>query len=270
MGAAASIEAFQSLTDEKKAEYQTKYESYIAEGKTDDEALELCKSEAAVAAVEAPPADAPAGDAPAAEAPAAEASAAEAPAAEAPAADAPAADAPAADAAAAETSSADAPPAFITTFYNSGPLDDAKLAAMGEAFTDDGVVEFAGEFAPKDPEGNPMIMPKAAVVAVLGLLKAGFSDFQFNTKGATFAKREDGSWAADIIVAGTHDGSYTFAPEKVPAVEASGKLCEVGPETFALFFNEEGKVTKQTITPLHEGPSGPPGFYILAGGKLGE
>jgi hypothetical protein len=113
-------------------------------------------------------------------------------------------------------------------------------------------------------------MPRDALVAVLGHLKTGFSDFKFNTKGATFAKKEDGSWAADIHVGGTHDGSYSFDPENVPALEATGTACEVGPETFATSFNEEGKATKLVITPLQEGPSGPPGFYTLAGGKLGE
>ena len=36
-------------------------------------------------------------------------------------------------------------------------------------------------------------------------------------------KQEDGSWAADIVVTGTHTGpAFTPMPDKLPAIETTG------------------------------------------------
>jgi hypothetical protein len=43
----------------------------------------------------------------------------------------------------------------------------------------------------------------------------------------------------------------------------------IGPEDFTVYANAEGKLTKITIEPKHEGsPVGPPGFYISNGGVM--
>ena len=52
MGAAASVEGFESLPEEKKAELKTKFDALIAEGKSEDEAMEACKAAAAEIAAE--------------------------------------------------------------------------------------------------------------------------------------------------------------------------------------------------------------------------
>jgi hypothetical protein len=41
MGAAAAIPAFAELTDEQKAEFKTKFDALVAEGKTEEEAIKL-------------------------------------------------------------------------------------------------------------------------------------------------------------------------------------------------------------------------------------
>ena len=43
----------------------------------------------------------------------------------------------------------------------------------------------------------------------------------------------------------------------------------IGPENFTVYANAEGKITKITIEPTHEGALvGPPGFYISIGGVM--
>ena len=145
MGAGASVEGYDALPEEKKAELKTQYDALIAEGKSEDEAVEACKTAAAAAA--------------AAAAPAAEGEAAAAPAAE-----------------------GEAPPAFVAGFFDGGVLDDAKIQLIKDHFADDSAVEFAGEFAPKGADGNAITMPRDALVAVLGHLKTGFSDFKVRIK----------------------------------------------------------------------------------------
>jgi hypothetical protein len=93
---------------------------------------------------------------------------------------------------------------------------------------------------------------------------------QFNKKKAQFVLDEqEKCWKATIIVTGTHDGPYTFAPGEIDALEPTKKKCVVGPEIFRIFIDEKTeKIKKFTVEPLADKPSGPPGFYVLAGGKL--
>ena len=43
----------------------------------------------------------------------------------------------------------------------------------------------------------------------------------------------------------------------------------IGPEDFTVYANAEGKITKITVCPMHEGALvGPPGFYISIGGVI--
>jgi hypothetical protein len=137
-----------------------------------------------------------------------------------------------------------------------------------EALAEGTMATFVGEFAPKGPDGNAMVIPGTAVGDVMSLLKAGFSDMTFNREKVAFAKGEDGLWAADIMVGGTHDGSFTPMPGMLPPVEATNKAAVVGPEKFSFHFSDDGKIDKMTIEPLKAGPAGPPGFYVIVGGTL--
>ena len=53
------------------------------------------------------------------------------------------------------------------------------------------------------------------------------------------------------------------------AVGTVARKVSIGPETFTLAADCDGKVYSMKITPLHEGAlAGPPGFYKGIGGKL--
>ena len=102
-------------------------------------------------------------------------------------------------------------------------------------------------------------------------LVTSFPDLTFNATKVAPAKQEDGSWAADIVVTGTHTGpAFTPMPDKLPAIETTGTVVTIGPETFTLWVDEAGtKVIKIEITPKEAGnPHGPPGFYLGIGGDI--
>ena len=95
----------------------------------------------------------------------------------------------------------------------------------------------------------------------------------FNFEKATPKRNKDGSWSADIVVMGTHTGAaFSPMPDKLPAIETTNKCVKIGPETFTLWVDAEGKVIKTEITPgATDGtphPHGPPGFYAEIGGVL--
>ena len=100
-------------------------------------------------------------------------------------------------------------------------------------------------------------------------LVASFPDLTFNATKVAPTKQEDGSWAADIVVTGTHTGAaFTPMADKLPAIETTGTTVTIGPETFTLWA-DEGKVVKIEITPKEAGnPHGPPGFYLGIGGDI--
>ena len=51
---------------------------------------------------------------------------------------------------------------------------------------------------------------------------------------------------------GTHTAvPFTPMPGKLPPVDTTGKQVLIGPETFALYTDDAGKVVKTTITPKH-------------------
>ena len=101
--------------------------------------------------------------------------------------------------------------------------------------------------------------------------RAPFSSSLLSSLFSLLSSPISGGWSCKLLVAGTHDGSFDlgFAGMDVPALPASGKRCVLGPEVMTLYFNDAGIATKKTVEPCQPGPSGPPGFYILAGGKLG-
>ena len=100
-------------------------------------------------------------------------------------------------------------------------------------------------------------------------LVTSFPDLTFNATKVAPAANEDGSWAADIVVTGTHTGAaFTPMADKLPAIETTGTVVTIGPETFTLWA-DEGKVVKIEITPKEAGnPHGPPGFYLGIGGDI--
>ena len=136
---------------------------------------------------------------------------------------------------------------------------------MGEYYTDSHVLTFIGPYAPPVPP-----LDKEHLGGAVGNLIASFPDFTFNFTNVTPVQKEDGGWAADIIVMGTHTGAaFSPMPGTLPTVDTTGKQVKIGPETFTLYTDASGKVTKTTIEPLHAGaPAGPPGFYTEIGGKL--
>jgi len=101
-------------------------------------------------------------------------------------------------------------------------------------------------------------------------LVTSFPDLTFNSGKVAPSKQEDGSWAADIVVTGTHTGAaFTPMADKLPAIETSGTAVSIGPETFTVWADEAGKVVKIEITPKEAGnPHGPPGFYLGIGGDI--
>ncbi len=147
------------------------------------------------------------------------------------------------------------------TFLEGGGPED-----FAAGFSDDAVVEFVGPHAPLAPTGMPLALPAAVMLDTALALTTGFTDFTFNPERNAFSQREDGSWSANVLVQGTHDGTYALPG--LPPLEATGKECVIGPEIFSFYFDDDGLVTKKTIEPVKEGPSGPPGMYVLAGGKI--
>ena len=101
-------------------------------------------------------------------------------------------------------------------------------------------------------------------------LVASFPDLTFNATKVAPAAQEDGSWAADIVVTGSHTGAaFTPMADKLPAIETTGTSVSIGPETFTVWADEAGKVVKIEITPKEAGnPHGPPGCYLGIGGSL--
>ena len=94
---------------------------------------------------------------------------------------------------------------------------------------------------------------------------------QFNPDIVEFTKDETTkSWSATIKISGTHDGAFTFAPGEVEPLAPTGREIVMGPETFTFHFTDDKETTikKWTVEPLADAPSGPPGFYVLAGGSL--
>ena len=139
---------------------------------------------------------------------------------------------------------------------------------MGEMVADSFTLEFVGKHVHPALAGKKL--DKAAFGGAAGNLIGSFPDLTFNFDKATPKVNKDGSWAADIVVMGTHTGApFTPMPDMLPAIDKTDKCVKIGPETFTLWVDGDGKVCKTEITPLGEGhPHGPPGFYLGIGGSL--
>lgn len=153
-------------------------------------------------------------------------------------------------------------------FFNGEPMAGKAETYMGSMVADSHVLKFVG------PHAYPFLpadgFDKAAFGATAKNLIGSFPDLTFNYEKATPTKNADGSWSANIVVMGTHTGAaFTPMPGKLPPVETTNKCVKIGPETFTLWTDAEGKVVKTEIKPLGANhPHGPPGFYHEIGGKL--
>lgn len=156
------------------------------------------------------------------------------------------------------------PPESVALFFNGEPMASKKDAVMA-GMADYATIGFVGPFAYPIP-----LMDKEKLGGAMGNLVASFPDLTFNVKKVTPQLTATGGWAADIVVGGHFTGApFSPMPGKLPAVEPTGAFVSVGPETFTLHADAEGKVYKTEIRPGHAGaPHGPPGFYKLVGGKL--
>jgi len=147
------------------------------------------------------------------------------------------------------------------------PVKDGK--AFAACYAPECNCTFHGEHRPMMPDGSEVVIPAAAMEDVMNGLVGGFTDFCFNKKKAEWVQAEDGAWVnTNMYQFGTHDGPYAPMPGLEP-IAATGKEAQEGPEKFTIYFDGEGKITKFMVEPLTDGPSGPPGMYVLIGGKLG-
>merc|ERR550537_1176769 len=161
--------------------------------------------------------------------------------------------------------SADGVPEGVAFFFNGEQMAPKAEKMMGEYYDDSHMLSFIGPYAPPVPP-----LDKEHLQGAMGNLIKSFPDLTFNFTNVTPAKTAAGGFAADIVVMGTHTGAaFSPMPGKLPAIETTGKVVKIGPETFTLYADGAGKVIKTTIEPLHEGaPAGPPGFYTEIGGVL--
>ena len=155
-------------------------------------------------------------------------------------------------------------PESVAYFFNGDQLAGKTETTMSQFMADNVTLEFIGPYAPPVP-----VLDKEHIGGALSNLIASFPDFTFNFTKLT-PTYKNGAWAADIIVMGTHTGApFTPMPGKLPAIEKTEKQVKIGPETFSLYVDAEGKISRITIEVLEKGkPAGPPGFYTEIGGVL--
>ena len=107
-----------------------------------------------------------------------------------------------------------------------------------EGFAAYATTAFVGPYAPPLP-----VMDMAKLGDALSNLLASFPDLTFNLKNVSPKQDSAGAWAADIVVSGTHTGApYSPMPGMLPAIEPKGVKVDIGPETFTLAADADGKV----------------------------
>ena len=153
-------------------------------------------------------------------------------------------------------------PEVVRLFFDGTPMSAAKQSKVFGMYADDATLAFTGH-------GPPIALDKAGIVGAVASLQASFPDFTFNrTRIAPVAVGEN-CWAATIVVTGTHLGQPYSPMPHLPPIARTGKYVVIGPETFKLFVDADGKVVRHEIE-VHEAgkPAGPPGFYQGVGGVL--
>ena len=156
------------------------------------------------------------------------------------------------------------PPESVAIFFDGEPMAGKAEKWMTEHVADTATLQFVG------PHALPLpLFDKAGFGGKMSDLATSFPDLTFNATKVAPTKQEDGSWAADIVVTGTHTGAAYTPNEKLPAIETTGTAVSIGPETFTVWADEAGKVVKIEICPKEAGnPHGPPGFYLGIGGDI--
>ena len=156
------------------------------------------------------------------------------------------------------------PPESIAIFFDGEPMAGKAETWTTEHVADAATLQFVG------PHALPLpLFDKAGFSSAMGSLVGSFPDLTFNATKVAPTKQEDGSWAADIVVTGTHTGAAYTPNEKLPAIETTGTAVSIGPETFTVWADDAGKVVKIEICPKEAGnPHGPPGFYLGIGGDI--
>ena len=157
-------------------------------------------------------------------------------------------------------------PESVMMFFNGAPMAGKADTFMGEKVADSFTLEFVGPHVHQALVGAKLDKAKFGFAAKN--LIDSFPDLTFNsTKVEPKCNLEDGSWAANIVVKGTHTGAaFTPMPNMLPAIETTNKLVKLGPETFTLWTDRTGKVSKVEIRPSKGHPHGPAGFYLEVGG----
>ena len=155
-------------------------------------------------------------------------------------------------------------PESVAIFFDGEPMAGKAETWMTGHVADEATLQFVG------PHALPLpLFDKAGFGGAITNLATSFPDLTFNATKVAPTKQEDGSWAADIVVTGTHTGAAYTPNEKLPAIETTGTAVSIGPETFTVWADEAGKVVKIEIMPKEAGnPHGPPGFYLGIGGDI--
>ena len=156
------------------------------------------------------------------------------------------------------------PPESVAIFFDGEPMAGKAETWMTGHVADEATLQFVG------PHALPLpLFDKAGFGGAITNLATSFPDLTFNATKVAPTKQEDGSWAADIVVTGTHTGAAYTPNEKLPAIETTGTAVSIGPETFTVWADDAGKVVKIEICPKEAGnPHGPPGFYLGIGGDI--
>lgn len=163
----------------------------------------------------------------------------------------------------------DATPPAVAAFFDGEPLA-GKMDKMPELLHDEYQTAFIGPYAGAT---TGLVMDKAGMAAAGGSLVASFPDFTFNTRKTLPVKGIDGGWWVNMLVTGTFTGApFTPKPDVLPAVEPTQQGWTIGPEVFTVYPDETGeKIKRITIEAQSRGALvGPPGIYVLCGGKLGS
>ena len=101
------------------------------------------------------------------------------------------------------------PPESVAIFFDGEPMAGKAETWMTGHVADEATLQFVG------PHALPLpLFDKAGFGGAITNLATSFPDLTFNATKVAPTKQEDGSWAADIVVTGTHTGA-AYTPIKV-------------------------------------------------------